>query len=123
VSVAENVRLKRVYEPASPDDGHRLLVTRYWPRGQPKSVTDEYLSRIAPSKKLIDEYRKGPLSWDEFTRRYRQELLAPEAQQELKRLAALARSQRLTLMCMCPDDWNCHRTILRDAIIDSVESP
>jgi uncharacterized protein YeaO (DUF488 family) len=110
-----------VYEPASPDDGHRVLATRYWPRGQSRSVTDEYLSKIAPSKRLIDEYRKGPLSWEEFTRRYLDELKDPDSQLELKRLGRIASSRRITLMCMCPDDWDCHRTILRDAIIVATE--
>ena len=120
-TVEANIRLKRVYEPASSDDGYRVLATRYWPRGQPRSVTDEYLSKIAPSKRLIDQYRKGPLGWDEFTRRYRDELTNPDSQRELERLGAIARSQPITLMCMCPDNWDCHRTILRDAIMDAIE--
>jgi uncharacterized protein YeaO (DUF488 family) len=31
-----SVHLKRVYEPASRDDGARILVDRLWPRGMTK---------------------------------------------------------------------------------------
>ncbi len=120
ISAAErNIRLKRIYDEPSPDDGRRILITRYWPRGVHRSIVDEYNSWLAPSRQLINEYKKGDLSWDEFGRRYREELSDPQSQAGLRRLAEVARTQVITLLCFCEDDWNCHRTLLRQAIIDA----
>ena len=118
-TLADNIHLKRVYDEPSPDDGRRILITRYWPRGVHKSVVDEYNSRLAPSRELINEYKKADLSWDEFGRRYREELNNPESQAGLRRLAQAAHDRVITLLCFCPDEWNCHRKLLREAIIDA----
>ena len=48
--VAENIRLKRIYDPPSEDDGYRVLSTRYWPRGVPKAAVNEYTTKTAPSR-------------------------------------------------------------------------
>ncbi|HML14992.1 MAG TPA: DUF488 family protein, partial [Xanthobacteraceae bacterium] len=36
VKTAHHLKLKRAYEPASKDDGLRVLVDRLWPRGVSK---------------------------------------------------------------------------------------
>ena len=52
--VADSVRLKRAYEPATPDDGERILVDRLWPRGVSKAdaALDAWMKDIAPSTAL-----------------------------------------------------------------------
>lgn len=117
-----NIRLKRVYDSISQHDGRRVLATRYWPRGVPKSAADEYHSLLAPSRQLINEFKKGPLGWSQFGRRYREELSGETAQMELRRLGHLAQSQVITLLCFCAEERGCHRTLLRQAIIESVGS-
>jgi uncharacterized protein YeaO (DUF488 family) len=115
--VAANIKLKRVYDPWAESDGYRVLATRYWPRGVPRSQADEYVSHLAPSRELLKAYNKGPIAWPEFERRYRQELSGSDKQQELKRLASIARTRFVTLLCFCEDERGCHRTLLREAII------
>jgi len=117
--VANNVRLKRVYEPASPDDGYRVLATRYWPRGVRKDAVHEYHSKLAPSRDLIREYQRGGLSWPDFGRKYKQELSSEALQVELRRLARMASSKTITLLCFCELETDCHRTLLKEAIIES----
>jgi Uncharacterized conserved protein len=114
--VRSNIRLKRVYDQWAASDGYRVLATRYWPRGVSRSQTDEYVSALAPSKQLLKAYNKGPLSWPEFEQRYREELSAEDKQRELKRLALMARTRIVTLLCFCKDERGCHRTLLREAI-------
>ena len=48
------VRLKRAYDPAEPDDGTRVLVDRLWPRGLPRgeAKVDQWLKDAAPSTEL-----------------------------------------------------------------------
>jgi uncharacterized protein YeaO (DUF488 family) len=121
-NITHNIKLKRVYDPPADDDGRRILATRYWPRGVSRSATDEYLSKLAPSRELINQYRQGDVRWPEFGVRYRQELSNDTARTELRRLALLAQFQVITLLCFCEDEKGCHRTLLREAIIDAASS-
>jgi uncharacterized protein YeaO (DUF488 family) len=76
------VRLKRVYDPISEEDGARLLVDRLWPRGVTKAAAQisEWLKDLAPSHELRRQYKHDPEHWDEFKQRYFAELAAaPDA--------------------------------------------
>jgi len=70
------IRLKRAYEPPDNQDGVRLLVERLWPRGQTKEKAriDEWFKDIAPSQDLRKWYGHDPEKWEEFRRRYLDEL-------------------------------------------------
>jgi uncharacterized protein YeaO (DUF488 family) len=70
------IRIKRVYDPVSPDDGHRFLVDRLWPRGikKEKLALNAWLKEVAPSDTLRRWYAHDPAKWDEFCRRYFTEL-------------------------------------------------
>jgi uncharacterized protein YeaO (DUF488 family) len=69
-------QLKRAYDPASPDDGCRVLVERLWPRGVSKSRAkiDAWLKDVAPSAELRKWYGHETERWQEFRRRYWDEL-------------------------------------------------
>lgn len=80
-------QLKRAYDPASPDDGCRVLVERLWPRGVSKSkaAIDVWLKDVAPSAESRKWYGHYSKRWQEFRRRYRDELRSnPEAVSELR---------------------------------------
>lgn len=70
------VRIKRVYETPSRDDGFRVLVDRLWPRGLKKeeAKVDLWLKEIAPSNELRKWFSHDPSKWEEFRKRYREEL-------------------------------------------------
>ncbi len=70
------IRLKRAYDPPDPADGERLLVERLWPRGltKAKAALDGWLKDIAPSPELRQWFAHDPDRWEEFQRRYREEL-------------------------------------------------
>ena len=118
--VASNVRLKRVYEPASPDDGYRVLATRYWPRGVRKDVADEYTTKVAPSRQLLREFKHENLSWEAYTSLYMDEMCTEEARSEIRRLADIAKSRTITLMCVCEDENRCHRSLVKQLVIESM---
>ncbi len=115
--IADNIRLKRIYDPPSPDDGRRILITRYWPRGVPKSAVDEYTTKVAPSRQLLRQFKHEGLTWEEYTPRYLAEMTRPEAVTEIQRLAKLAESEPITLMCICEDEDHCHRSLLRGLLL------
>jgi uncharacterized protein YeaO (DUF488 family) len=70
------VRTKRAYEAAEPEDGYRVLVERLWPRGVTKEAAhlDEWAKDLAPSPELRRWFGHDPARFDEFRRRYREEL-------------------------------------------------
>jgi uncharacterized protein YeaO (DUF488 family) len=83
--------LKRVYAPASPGDGRRVLVERLWPRGLRKveARIDLWLKGIAPSHALRRWFHEAPeVRWPAFQDRYREELRGTAAGPlaELRRL-------------------------------------
>lgn len=71
-----DIRLKRAYDEASPEDGQRLLVDRLWPRGlsREKAHLGAWLKEVAPSTELRKWFNHEVERWDEFQRRYRAEL-------------------------------------------------
>jgi uncharacterized protein YeaO (DUF488 family) len=121
--VSRNVRMKRVYDPPSPEDGHRILVTRYWPRGVKRDAADEYNTKVAPSRELLHEFKHEGLAWEGYVPRYVSEMHDEQAESEICRLAALARSKTITLMCICEDESLCHRSLLRDLILNEASQP
>jgi len=70
------IRVKRIYETASADDGFRVLVDRIWPRGVKKAAAavDLWLRDVAPSTELRTWFSHDPAKWAEFRRRYHAEL-------------------------------------------------
>lgn len=70
------IKVKRVYEETSPQDGERFLVERLWPRGMKKEALhmDGWLKEVGPSTTLRRWYSHDPAKWGEFRKRYFAEL-------------------------------------------------
>jgi uncharacterized protein YeaO (DUF488 family) len=70
------IKVKRIYEMATEDDGFRILIDRLWPRGlsKQKAKVDLWLKEIAPSHELRKWYAHDPQKWDRFKQRYFKEL-------------------------------------------------
>lgn len=118
------LRLKRVYEPAAPDDGYRVLVERLWPRGVSKERArlDAWAKALAPSDALRRWYGHDPERWDEFRARYRRELEEPERRAALAELAERARRQTVTLVYASKAGEISNAAALK-AFLDSGELP
>jgi uncharacterized protein YeaO (DUF488 family) len=110
------IRLKRVYDPATPDDGYRVLVERLWPRGvsKEKAQLDDWPKAITPSDDLRRWYGHDPQKWDEFQDRYQQELQSADAQAVLDDLTERARNGTVTLVYASKDsDISCSAVLQR----------
>ena len=68
------LKVKRVYDPLEKDDGIRILVDKLWPRGVQKDQVDVWLKDIAPSDEIRKWYNHDPNKWEEFKRKYFEEL-------------------------------------------------
>ena len=100
MSGLHKVQVRRVYDDPAPGDGTRVLVDRIWPRGmtKEKATLDEWCKQVAPSTALRKWYGHDPERFEEFTRRYREELTEPERAEALAHLRRLARTGTLTLL-------------------------
>jgi uncharacterized protein YeaO (DUF488 family) len=118
---AMEVRLRRVYEPPSADDGTRVLVDRVWPRGlsKDKARLDEWEKDVAPSTDLRKWYGHDADKFKEFTRRYDAELAEPERAAALDHLRELARQGTVTLLTATKDLDRSQAAVLADRLRDS----
>ena len=116
-SLAENIRLKRAYEPVAETDGPRILVDRLWPRGISKSGArlDEWIKEIAPTAELRRWFGHDPARWEEFRRRYRAELTGHA--DTLADLRRRARDGAITLVYSARDEAHNDAVVLRDVLI------
>ena len=107
---ADNVKLKRAYEPSAADDGTRILIDRLWPRGVKKinAAIDEWVKDIAPSTALRKWFGHDPARWQEFRNRYAVEV--SKHPEQLSRLRVLARQGPITLV------YSAHDEIHNDAV-------
>ncbi|HEY7576741.1 MAG TPA: DUF488 domain-containing protein [Acetobacteraceae bacterium] len=114
---ANRVRLRRVYEPPSAEDGVRVLVDRLWPRGLSKAEAsvDRWMKDIAPSAGLRKWFGHDPERWPEFRRRYTAELRQQtEAVDELRELS---RHDTVTLVYGARDEEHNDAVVLRDVLL------
>ena len=108
---------KSVYDPKSEDDGFRVLVMQYWPRGVKKERVDAWYRDLGTSKKLIKAWKGGKLTWPQFKKSYIADLKDRDKQQLIRQLGQRAKNEKITLLCGCRDPNKCHRTILKEQII------
>src|SRR5215471_11344699 len=89
------VRIKRVYDPPTPQDGARVLVDRLWPRGLTKddAALDVWMRDIAPSNELRKWYHAHPVQWPKFREKYLSELTTDTAHVALQQLHDLAQKK------------------------------
>jgi uncharacterized protein YeaO (DUF488 family) len=114
------IKLKRAYEPASPDDGVRILVERLWPRGIKKDALklDMWLKDVAPSDGLRRWFGHEPKKWNGFRDRYFAELDANP--QTWESVAKAARRERVTLIYSSRDTEHNNAVALKDYLQDKM---
>src|SRR5512135_3039626 len=92
------IKIKRVYDRSSQDDGKRILIDRLWPRGLKKEDAriDEWLKEIAPSNELRKWFNHDPNKWSEFKKKFFTELLGKRDM--VKGIINTARKGTVTLL-------------------------
>lgn len=106
--------MKRAYEPASKDDGFRILVDRLWPRGltKEKVAADLWLKEIAPSTELRKWFGHDPEKWDEFRKKYKTELKDKEDLIDI--IKNKAKHGKVTLVYGAKDETHNEAVVLLD---------
>lgn len=112
------VRIARIYEEPTADDGKRILVDRLWPRGVSKerAQLDDWCKAVAPSTELRRWYGHVPERFEEFSARYQAELSEGERAEALAGIAAAAKGGTVTLLTATKDPELSEAAVLKDAI-------
>ncbi len=112
------LNIKRVYDPPDPSDGVRILIDRLWPRGLSKdrAKIDEWFRDIAPSDRLRQWFGHKPERWEEFRKRYREELRKPERRALLQQIAALAQKGTVTVVFAAKDAEHCNARVIAEVL-------
>jgi uncharacterized protein YeaO (DUF488 family) len=110
------IKLKRIYESPKPQpgDGKRVLIDRLWPRGLRKDevVIDEWMKDLAPSTSLRKWFAHDPAKWQEFKKRYRQEL--KEKTETLEKIRTEAKHGDVTILYSAKDTEHSNATALKE---------
>lgn len=114
--MTKDIQTRRVYEPAGPHDGYRVLVDRVWPRGMTKEAVhaDRWLKDAAPSTELRKWFGHDRSKWAEFKARYFRELDA-QADAVAILLDAMKKG-RLTLL-FSASDAECNQAVALKAYL------
>jgi uncharacterized protein YeaO (DUF488 family) len=111
-----DVRLKRAYEPAKRSDGYRMLIDRLWPRGvsRERAALDAWDPELAPSAELRTWFGHDPDRFEEFRRRYVDELRGQRPR--LTELRRRARDGTLTLVFSARDTEHNDAVVLAEVV-------
>ncbi len=110
------IKLKRVYENPSAEDGLRVLVDRLWPRGLTKerAAVDLWIKDVAPSTELRKWFGHDPAKWKQFQLRYRKEL--DEKKEALKDLKQKSKGHTVTLVYGARDEEHNEALVLKEIL-------
>lgn len=110
------LKLKRVYDDISEQDGTRILVDRVWPRGVKKEDLqhDEWYKEIAPSTELRKWFDHDPDKWDEFKKKYKKEL--KNQKQLLEQIKKDADGHNVTLLYAAKDTSHNQAVVIKEYI-------
>ena len=111
-----SIRLMRVYDVDDSVEGYRVLVDRLWPRGVKKESLrlDRWVKDLAPCTELRKWFNHDAKKWDEFQRKYREEL--EEKGDSLRSLLSETETDSLLLIYAAKDTEHNHARILRDVL-------
>ena len=112
--------LQRAYEEPGAEDGYRVLVDHFWPRGRSKESLnlDEWVKDLAPDAGLIKWFGHKPERWDEFRQRYRAWLDETEQRTRLRELLDAAAGERMTLVYGAKSETKNQAVVIREALLD-----
>lgn len=122
-----SVRVIRLGSRRVRGEGLRIGTVRRPPRGVPKEKFasddwyDVWFPNLAPSLETmkLGLSAETPAQWSAFVRKYKAEMAEPEAKHAIALLAALSRHTNFSVGCYCEDQDHCHRSVLKQLLIDN----
>jgi uncharacterized protein YeaO (DUF488 family) len=121
------IRIVRLGIQRLPDEGLRLGTVRRPPRGVKKKdfarldFFDVWMPELAPPADVVTWALSEPWTakrWETYAKKYRTQLKQPMERRLLALLAALSTRTNLSVGCYCEDENRCHRSLLRDILVE-----
>jgi uncharacterized protein YeaO (DUF488 family) len=120
------IRIVRLGDPRDPQEGLRIGAVRHPPRGVRKEryAADDWFDvwypNLSPSPELMARGKAATTApeWNAFVRAFRSEMAEAAPRRTLDLLAALSQGANFALGCYCEDETRCHRSVLRDLLMD-----
>ncbi|MBD5255012.1 MAG: DUF488 family protein [Barnesiella sp.] len=116
-----NIKIKRAYDPSDADDGYRVYIDRLWPRGLSHATFhyDSWDKAIAPSSELREWFHEDPDGrWDQFRKKYIEELRANPAFSDMKK--EIACKTVVTLLFSSHDREHNNAVVVREALLSEL---
>lgn len=111
------IKTKSIYKPLEEEDGLRVLITRYYPRGVKREKYDIWVRELAPSAELLKRYKNTEVNWDDFKITLLSELRDNiDSVEAIHALQSRSNMQDVTLLCYEKDGCPCHRHMVRELI-------
>lgn len=111
------VKTKSIFQNTEDDDGIRILITRFYPRGIKNTHFDYWIRDLSPSIKLLMSYKQGKCDWEYFKFNFlcelRDNLNSLEA---IYALNSQSKIENITLLCYEKQGHPCHRHFVRDIV-------
>ncbi len=110
------LKIKRVYDDISQQDGKRILVDGVWPRGIKKEDLehDDWMKDIAPSTDLRKWFDHDADKWDEFRKKYKKEL--KDHKEDLKQLKKDSDGHNVTLLYAAKDEEHNQAVVIKEYV-------
>lgn len=111
------IKLQRVYDYDHHMSGFSILVDRLWPRGVAKKKLnpDKWFKEIAPSSDLRKWFSHDPDKWEEFRKRYTEEL--SQHKKLLTEMLELEKEHKgIILLYAAKDTKHTHAKVIKDIL-------
>jgi len=113
------IKTKSIYKPIEEEDGLRVLITRWYPRGVKRAKYDIWVRELAPSAELLKRYKNSEIGWVDFTSTLLSEIRGSmDSIEAIHALQTQNNIETVTLLCHEQDGCPCHRHMVRDLIED-----
>jgi uncharacterized protein YeaO (DUF488 family) len=120
------IRIVRLGSARAKGEGLRIGTVRRPPRGVPatefasQNWYDVWYPNLAPKPETVAaaQHAASERAWAAFVRKYRAEMATPENRRTLDLLAALSHYADFSVGCYCADESRCHRSVLRELLLE-----
>ena len=115
------IQVKRVYDKRGKDEIRSILVDRLWPRGisKEKSRWDEWIKDVSPSDELRKWFKHEPEKWNEFRKRYKNELTSKK--EALIRLKSIEKEYGTLTLLYSAKNEELNNAVALKEILDKME--
>ena len=111
------IKTKSIYKPVEKEDGLRVLITRWHPRGVRREKYDIWVRELAPSAELLKKYKNSEIKWADFSKSLLSELQDnTDSIEAIHALQTKGDMENITLLCHEKDGEPCHRHMVKNLI-------